>query len=56
MNRLLIVFIALLVLGIAVSRANDILIALSPYRSVEVAPSGPPVSADEPELAGRIPT
>lgn len=55
MNRLLSLVIALLVFGIALSRADDILVALSPYRSAEqVAPAAaepaPPLA--EAELAG----
>lgn len=38
MNRLLAVVIALLVLGIMVSRANEILIAISPYEAADPTP------------------
>lgn len=55
MNRLLTLVIVLLVFGIALSRADDILVVLSPYRTTEVAPAaaipaGPLVEA---ELAGN---
>lgn len=43
MNRILTLVIALLVLGIALSRTNDILIALSPYQFAETA--GVPAAA-----------
>lgn len=46
MNRILTLLIVLLVLGIALSRTNDILVILSPYEAAEV---------QEPELAGRTP-
>lgn len=58
MNRILTLVIVLLVMGIALSRTNDILIALSPYQVTEAAgpatagPAGAPV--EEAELAGRL--
>ena len=63
MNRLLTLVIVLLVMGIALSRTNDILIALSPYQVTEAAspatlspatlsPAEAPVA--EAELAGRL--
>jgi hypothetical protein len=58
MNRILTLVIVLLVMGIALSRTNDILIALSPYQVAEAAVPTAPVSADAPvdeaELAGRL--
>lgn len=60
MNRILTLVIVLLVLGIALSRTNDILIMLSPYEAggLTGAPAASqPVAADtlveESELAGR---
>lgn len=55
MNRVLSLVITLLVFGIALSRADDILVALSPYRSAEqVAPAAaePALPLAEAELAG----
>jgi hypothetical protein len=57
MNRILTLVVTLLVLGIALSRTNDILIALSPYRVAAVTASDGPTTAElrveEAELAGR---
>ena len=58
MNRILTLVVALLVLGIALSRTNDILIVLSPYQAAEAAavaapPGSPAPLAEESELAGR---
>jgi hypothetical protein len=61
MNRILSIVAALLVLGIALSRTNDILMALSPYRVAEVtAPvsdrSTAELRVEQAELAGRAAT
>lgn len=59
MNRILTLVIVLLVMGIALSRTNDILIALSPYQVAEAAAPATLAPADAPveeaELAGRLP-
>lgn len=61
MNRLLTLIVVLLVLGIALSRTNEILIALSPYPAADLVPAAPEIEmAAEPvliesELAGRSP-
>jgi hypothetical protein len=41
MNRILTLMIVLLVLGIALSRTNDILIVLSPYEAAETSTPAP---------------
>lgn len=53
MNRLLVVLIALLVVGIGLSRANDILIALSPYPSAVAEAPAPPAATP---LAAELPS
>ena len=59
MNRILTLVITLLVLGIAISRTNDILIALSPYQIAGAATSPAPaaveeIPVEESELGGRV--
>jgi hypothetical protein len=55
MNRLLAVIIVLLVLGIGVSRANDILVALSPYEAAKAAPVPAPPPIDATDLVAQAP-
>jgi hypothetical protein len=58
MNRILTLVIVLLVMGIALSRTNDILIALSPYQVAEAAVPGATAPAgaavEDAELAGSL--
>ena len=62
MNRILTFVVALLVLGIALSRTNDIPMALSPYRVAEASapvadlPTTAELRVEEAELAGRAAT